>query len=106
MIFDLEDLPYEEKIDNESILKIISIGQAQSSVLAAQVVLYKSLSLFKTTAIICMAELHRRRNLGEDFDYENFIDEEINKLPKVQPLDINTIKGMLNIKQLASLIGK
>lgn len=106
MILDLEDLSLQSKEKAEFILKLSAMGSAQSEALAAQIVLYKSLGLFKTVAITCMAELLRRRLLGEEFDFENFIDSEMGKLPKVQPLDMEALRGMINVKQLASLIGK
>ena len=51
---------------------IRAIGSAQSNVLAAYVVLYRSLGMFKNVAIACMEELARRRSVGENFDYETW----------------------------------
>jgi hypothetical protein len=106
MIYSLEDLSEKDKEQAEFIQKLIVLASSQSKALAAHVVLYKSLGLFKLTAIACMAELSRRRHLGDDFQYEIFIEEELGKIPKVHQLDINSIKNILDIKQLSSLIKK
>ena len=104
MIFDLENLPLEEKEKNEELAKLLCVGQAESSALAAHVVLYKSLGLFKNSAIVCMLELHRRRSPGEEFEFEDFIDLNLSKLPKVQQLDLTALNGLVNIQQISSFI--
>ena len=106
MILDLEDLPFDQKQETEESQKLQAMHQADSATLAAHVVLYKSLGLFKKSAIACMSELHRRRSLGEDFDFETFIDSELSKLPKVQPLDFNLVRGLMDLKQIANFMSK
>lgn len=106
MILDLEDLPIKEREKTEELQKSLAMMKADSACLAAHVVLYKTLGLFKNSAILCMSELQRRRSLGEDFDFENFIDDEVNKLPKAQPIDFTTIKGLVNLQQIYSFISK
>jgi hypothetical protein len=64
------------------------ISQSSSEVLATQVVVYRSLGLNKTLALLSMAELARRRDLGEEFNYENFIEEELKKIPKIESFDV------------------
>src|SRR3990167_4598425 len=83
---------------------IRAIGSAQSNVLAAYVVLYRSLGMFKNVAIACMEELARRRSVGENFDYETYIEIELNKLPKIQPLDLDMVKGLLNVQAITKMI--
>lgn len=106
MILDLEDLPIEQREKIEEFQKLSAMGQAESAGLAAHVVLYKSLGLFKASALICMSELHRRRSLGESYDFESFIDAEVSKLPKVQPIDFTVIKGLMNLQQISSFMSK
>lgn len=67
---------------------LLNLGQVSSERLAAQVVLYKTLGLQKDLALICMAELSRRRGLGEDFDFETFIEQEIKKIPPIPELNL------------------
>lgn len=104
MILDLEDLSDSQKLINISLQQLKEIGQAQSKVLAAYIVLYRSLGMFKTIAVVCMEELARRRILGEEFDYENYIEAELNKLPKTKPLDFNLLQGLLNTQILSNLV--
>lgn len=106
MICDLEELSLEEKENHELRLKLLMLEQAQSEALAAHVVLYKVLGLYKDSALACMAELARRRKNGEDFDYENFIEVEIKKLPKIPPIDFKTLQGLLSIKQLSTFVSR
>lgn len=104
MIFDLDELPIEEKKQAEFIQKIITIGQIQSKALCAQVVLYRSLAISKQIALICMDELSRRRKDGEEFNYEEYIETELKKIPEIKPTDLKAIPGMLNIKALSKMI--
>lgn len=104
MIIDLEN--YSNQEEYQFLQQCLIINQGSSEALAAHVILYKSLGLNKKIAIICMLELARRRLLGEEFDYENFIDTELKKIPTVQPLNINAFRGLLNVQQLSNLIKK
>lgn len=106
MILDLEDLPISQRENFETCQKLQAIRQGTSVALAAHVVLYKSLGLFKEVALCCMSELYRRRLLGEEYDFETFIDLECSKLPKVQPIDFSSIKGLINLQQISSLVSK
>lgn len=53
-----------------------------SQALASQVVVYRALGFNKDLAIQCMAELSRRAQAGEQFEYETFIETELAKIPK------------------------
>lgn len=106
MILDLEDLPLEKREEIIQFQKMLAMAEATSPTLAAHVVLYKSLGLFKSSAMICMSELIRRRSLGEVFDFESFIDLELNKIPKVQPIDFTAINALINVKQISGFISK
>lgn len=104
MIVNFEDFSNQEGY--QLLIQCLAIGQASSEALAFHIVSYKLLGLHKNIAIICMLELVRRRNLGEEFDYESFIDLELKKLPVVQPLNYNAFRGLLNIQQLSNLVKK
>ncbi len=104
MIVDLDNLSNQEEY--RFFQQCLIIEQASSEALASHVLLYKSLGLNKKIAIVCMLELARRRTLGENFDYENFIDVELKKIPTIQPININAFRGLLNIQQLSNLIKK
>ncbi len=106
MILDLEDLPFDQKQEVEEFQKFKAMQQADSAILAAHVVLYKTLGLFKNSAIVCMSELHRRRSLGEEFDFESLIDTETNKIPKVQSIDFNLVRGLMNLRQFSNFLSK
>lgn len=106
MIVDLEELSqiYQEKY--QILQQCLLIHQASSDVLASHIVLYKSIGLNKKIAIVCMLELARRRALGEEFDYESFIDIKLKNIPTIQPLNFNVFRGLLNIQQLSNLMKK
>lgn len=67
----------------------LSLIGAGSEVLAAQVIAYRALGINKKLAMICMAELSRRRiELGEEFDFESYIESEIKKIPEIPKMDL------------------
>ena len=55
-----------------------------SDTLAAQVVVYKALGINKELAIQCMKELAVRRENGDLFEYEKYIETEVAKIPKIE----------------------
>ena len=60
----------------------MNLKEASNEALAAQIVVYRALGFNAELAIQCMQELANRRFQGNIFDYESFIDQELNKLPK------------------------
>lgn len=58
------------------------IPNMSSKTLAAHVVAYRSLGLFREFAVKCLKELAIRKSNGDSFDYDVFIKEELDKLPK------------------------
>lgn len=86
----------------------ISIGFSTSKSLAAHVVVYKTLGMDKEIALLCMQELVYRRNLGDDFKYEEFIEEEIKKIPQMKGLNLPEMgkKIMADPKMYKTFIGK
>lgn len=55
------------------------------------------LNIMKDEAIICMEELAKRRENGDNFDFENFIENEIKKLPNFN-LDLENILKKYKVK--------
>jgi hypothetical protein len=55
-----------------------------SQALAAKVVAYRALGLFKDDARLAMAELARRKDEGDDFDFEKYIEDKLKEVPKSQ----------------------
>jgi Holliday junction resolvasome RuvABC DNA-binding subunit len=53
-----------------------------SEALASMVVAYRSLGLFKDQAKEAMSELAKRKDEGDDFDYETFISQKLKEVPK------------------------
>lgn len=98
-----EQLPKLEPKSQEELQA--AVKTVQSKVLASYVVAYRTLGYNKQLAILCMSELARRRKEGEDFEYEKFIDEEIQKVPKLQNLNLQSVMPqLLNIKSVLSKI--
>ena len=79
------------------ISKILSIGFSTSEALAAHVVLYRALNIDRELALLCMEELSKRRKFGYDFDYESFIEDELEKIPKMRNINLPEIgKKIMN----------
>lgn len=96
----------ESEIEIKKLQKMLEIPQVDSKLLAAHIVVYRTLGIEKEFALACMEELARRRTLGEEFDYEIFIETEVAKIPKIDELEnitnlsrqiknINTFKGVI-----------
>lgn len=100
MILDPQDVPISAML-----LKLINIGSASSDWLAAQVVLYRTLSMHKEIAIIAMNELARRRDLGEVFTYEQFIDSEVEKIKQLQTSKQNSFSSV-DLKSVIKVINE
>ena len=75
------------------------LSAANSKALAVQVIYFRLLGMRKELAKLCMAELERRKNLGDDFNYVKFIDEELNKSPqpKLNKKDQSLLKTLFNL---------
>lgn len=106
MILDYEDLPLEKKSEIELIQKCILLGSSSNEALCAQIVAYKALKMNKKIALICMAELSFRRSLGDDFPYETFISEKVKSIPKIPNVDLNQVRGIMNVQALVNMVKK
>jgi len=76
---------------------------SSSEVLAAHIVAYKVLGLNKEFAVFCMQELANRRGKGDTFDFESYIELNVQKMPKPVPMDLKKMSGLMNLKGMASL---
>lgn len=87
-MFDLES-----NIDLELIKS--NVPNYTSQKLSEMIVCDRYLGFSKDVAILCMEELSKRRQLGDQFDFESFIENSLKDLPK---LDILTpsFKDILN----------
>ena len=72
----------ENDLSDEELKNICS--KSSNEVLAAHVVVYRHLGIQKQTAIICMEELSFRKNNGSDFNYEEYINEQLKQMPPIQ----------------------
>jgi hypothetical protein len=62
------------------------------------IVCYRYLNSYKELATLCMQELGKRRENGDNFDYESYIEKSLLELPEInlQPVDIRSL--MSNIR--------
>lgn len=93
------------KTDINTITKRLNIGFCTSKTLASYVVIYKALNIDKELALMSMNELARRRKLGEIFDYESFIDEEIAKMPKMRNINLPELGRRVIGKNFKRILG-
>jgi hypothetical protein len=70
------------KMNNEQ--PTIEVASWTSEKLADIIVSNRYLGLYEDVAIAAMEELAKRRVGGDSFDYEKYIDEKLNELPKIQ----------------------
>lgn len=54
-----------------------------SQKICSMIICDRYLGIDENLAIACMEELGKRRSLGDDFDFESYIDEKLNELPKL-----------------------
>ncbi len=84
---EFDNLNPEEKKRLIEERQMASISTSTSKTLAAHVIVYRALGMNKDIAIACMQELAKRKNDGDDFDFEDFIDNELKKIPKQKNTD-------------------
>ncbi len=70
-----------------------NISSAHSKILAGYVIVYRIFHVFKERSQFCMIELMNRRNNGDDFNFEEYIENEVNGMPK--PTDLKSIGKIL-----------
>lgn len=95
---------FEEPSKKISQTRAVSKGNSRN--LAAHIVVYKSLGIDKDLALLCMEELAKRRANGEDFDFEDFVETELVKIPKIESIDILHISRSImgNVNSLGDLM--
>jgi hypothetical protein len=76
---------------------MFSENNIKSESLAATIVAYRFLGLCKTESRNAMIELMRRKNLGDLFDYEQYISDKLLSLSKLNKnsSDINNLLSLL-----------
>lgn len=73
-----------------------------SEALAATIVAYRALGIFKEEAKQAMGELARREAEGDDFDYEGYIKAKLADVPKPE-LNEDAVKLMSSIARTGIL---
>lgn len=76
--------------------------KSTSEALAAIIVAYRALGLFKEEAKQAMSELARREAEGDKFDYEQYIKSKLADVPKPE-LNEDTVKLMASIARTGIL---
>lgn len=71
------------------------LSKASSQFLAAIIVVYKALGLDRDHAIACMNELAKRKNDGDVFDYDKYIDDNLKKFPISKHNDVSSVLKMV-----------
>lgn len=75
------------------------IKKASSKNLAGFIVAYRLLGIHKELSILCMEELSNRRNSGDTFNFEEYIENELKDAPKPNDLPNfqNILKGVIKL---------
>jgi len=81
------------------------IKNLNSEKLAEIIITFRYLGLLKEQSILAMQELMNRRNSGDGFQYEDFIEKELKSLPNFkQEFDKMANKSTLNNFNLGELL--
>lgn len=59
--------------------------KTDSKILATRIAIFRHLNLNKKLAIQCMEELSARRAAGDDFNFEQYIENKIAQFPPTKP---------------------
>jgi hypothetical protein len=75
-----------------------NIPNQSSTKLAEMIVCYRYLGLYKEMSLLAMEELGRRRESGDEFDYEDYITRKLVELPKMdaEKPGIGNVVSVLN----------
>lgn len=79
----------------------MNIQDKTSKALASTIVAFRVFGTFKEEAKEAMIELDRRQTQGDSFDYENYISEQLEALPKTA-LNEGLMKMLSNIANIGS----
>jgi hypothetical protein len=97
-----EDLPIEEvKLDLDKVSSLIP--QYSSEKLCEMIVCDRYFGINKEITVMCMQELARRRIVGETFQFEQYIQDSLDKLP---PLNFNMPDLRATLTQLVKPVKK
>lgn len=88
--------------------RLLSVPFTTVEGLAACVAVYRMLGIDKVLAKACMQELARRRQEGLEFDYEAYIDNAVDQMPKRQEINLIQVskdihKGVINNLKIGKL---
>ena len=96
----------EGPLDFSSIVKDVkaNLSKYSSTKLAEMIITHRYFQASEEIAILAMEELARRRADGDSFAYENYIEENLATLPKLDfpMVDLGSILGGLGIKNRRS----
>lgn len=87
--FDLED---DEVLSEEELKNNINIYGMEK--LCDIIIAYRYLGMFKDLYKPCMEELSKRRDSGDQFNFEDYIENNIKELPKIE-FNISDLTEML-----------
>lgn len=93
------------KMNEELINFKLNITTFSDFKLCEIIVSHRYLGVLKDEALVCMHELARRRKIGDDFDFENYIEIELKKLPSFKS-DLNQISKIPSITNIFTLFKK
>ncbi len=63
------------------------------------IVSFRYIGLMKDESILCMVELAKRRENGDNFNFEKYIEEQFEQLPKIK-YDIHAIPDLSKLKDI------
>ena len=84
---------------NDNITETVktNITTYSSTMLCRMILVQKSFNLNKDLTILCMGELARRRESGDLFNFEQFLDENKNLIPKLSfAMDLNAVQSIFS----------
>lgn len=96
---DLEDLAEDVDLSQNPTLDLKVVQEKvptySTTKLCEMIVCDRYFGCYKEIAIMCMEELGKRRAAGENFNFEQYIEDAFNQLPKLD-LSVPNISDVLN----------
>lgn len=86
-----EDEEFEEMTAEELLTKL---PEFKSIKLADLVVAHRYLGFYKELYVPCMEELAKRRIAGDNWDFEQYIEDQINDMPKIS-FNLNDVNAAI-----------
>lgn len=93
---ELEDILEAEELDIQKIKANLHLYSSET--ICEIIVCNRYLNIYNELTVLCMTELSNRRLNGDEFDFEKYINDSLNELPKIN-INIPDIGTLFGVKK-------